>query len=366
MSVRIARPVGEQRQARRRPPGTCARARCRPGARRSCTRAHRSASSCSPPSREVRPELERAARRRGRRRSPPRPMWQCGGFMSLPGRTSKSGRPVLMRARGTAEVAHVAVDRLRPRGSRGSTSAALTIRAGRSASSPTSGGADGRFPLPGVVVGRALEHPGRRRATRRRRAAGACSRRSAARRRRARRARRLRPGACARARARDGRGSRPRRPRTPPRSDAVPLDGDARAREDVEDLLLRRLEVQRRRPLARARSGSAAHPTQLDRSPVSDCQSAAMCPRLASDGRRPRPSARSRADHVTLAAPRRRRPRRRRRRHHLLPPAPTPRPRGGGPRSSPSSSTGPAFARRMDSIRSNRSRTLRASSMPRR
>ena len=38
---------------------------------------------------------------------------------------------------------------------------------------------------------------------------------------------------------------------------ALPLDGDARAAEDVEDLLLGAFEVERRRPHARDRPGSA-------------------------------------------------------------------------------------------------------------
>ena len=61
---------------------------------------------------------------------------------------------------------------------------------------------------------------------------------------------------------------------------AVGLERDARAGEDVEDLLLGALEMQRRRP-ASGIDRIRFTPTVIELSPVSDCQDAAMWPARA-------------------------------------------------------------------------------------
>ena len=61
------------------------------------------------------------------------------------------------------------------------------------------------------------------------------------------------------------------------RAVVIQLHRDTRAREDVEDLLLRGLEMKRRRPLSGV-DPDALGPEPERASRVSDCQSAAMCP----------------------------------------------------------------------------------------
>ena len=144
------------------------------------------------------------------------------------------------------------------------------------------------------------------------------------------------------------------------RSDS--LDADARPVEDEEDLLVGALEMQRRRPLP----GSDADP--LDADPVGGVARqrlpvAADVASLAADGCDVVPV----RDHVPIMS----RSSAARSRPTALDPASPPSSRAHSSasrrraRSSSRSSTGPAFARRMDSIRSNRSNTLRASSMER-